>query len=159
MITIHVHKAGAFSAFGHDHEISAPITHGKVDFGAREVELSVRTATLQVRDENVSEKDRAEIQSTMLGPEVLDAARNPEIVFRSRNAEQVAPGSWRLSGDLTLHGETQPVTVQVRESGGHYIGNAAFKQTEFGIKPVKVAGGAIRVKDEVQIEFDIQLLE
>jgi hypothetical protein len=32
-----------------------------------------------------------------------------------------------------------------------------LKQTEFGIKPVKVAGGAVRVKDEIQIDLDIQL--
>ena len=45
----------------------------------------------------------------------------------------------------------------MRETGGHYVGSARFKQTEFDIKPVKVARGSIRVKDEVRIEFDIQL--
>ena len=45
----------------------------------------------------------------------------------------------------------------VREAGGHYVGNARLKQTDFGIKPIKVGGGAVRVKDEVRIEFDIQL--
>jgi len=45
----------------------------------------------------------------------------------------------------------------VRETGGHFVGTARFKQMEFGIKPVKVAGGSVRVKDEVRIEFDIWL--
>jgi hypothetical protein len=49
------------------------------------------------------------------------------------------------------------VTVDVKETGGHYVGTARFKQTEYGITPLKVAEGAIRVKDEVRIEFDIQL--
>jgi hypothetical protein len=49
------------------------------------------------------------------------------------------------------------VIVEVRKKGEHYIGVAQFKQTDFGIKPVKVAGGAVRVKDQVRIEFDIQL--
>ena len=62
-----------------------------------------------------------------------------------------------MRGNLTLHGETQPVTVEVREREGHYLGTSRFKQTEFGIKPFKAAGGTIRVKDEVRIDFDIQL--
>jgi hypothetical protein len=49
------------------------------------------------------------------------------------------------------------VEVEVREDGEHYVGTSRFKQTEFGIQPVKVAGGTIRVKDEVRIEFNIQL--
>jgi hypothetical protein len=44
VITTHVYKAGVLSAFGHDHEIAAPIADGRVDIGAREVELSVNTA-------------------------------------------------------------------------------------------------------------------
>ena len=49
------------------------------------------------------------------------------------------------------------MTVDVKEKSGHYTGHATLKQTDFGIEPVKVAGGAVRVKDEVQVEFDIQL--
>src|SRR5205823_4018614 len=113
-------------------------------------------SALQVRDTQVSDKDRAEIQSTMLGPEVLDAEHYKEIVFKSTRAEPMDGGSWRVQGSLTLHGETRDVAVEARETGGHYVGSTRFKQTEFGIKPVKVAGGTIRVKDEVRIEFDIQ---
>jgi polyisoprenoid-binding protein YceI len=62
-----------------------------------------------------------------------------------------------VEGKLTLHGETRPVSVEVRESEGRYMGTARLKQSDFGIKPVKVAGGTVRVKDEVKIEFAIQL--
>lgn len=58
---------------------------------------------------------------------------------------------------MTLHGETRPVEADVREAEGHYTGTVQLRQTEFGIKPVKVAGGTVRVKDEVGIDFDIQL--
>jgi hypothetical protein len=47
----------------------------------------------------------------------------------------------------------------VAEKAGHYVGSALIKLTEFGIKPVKVAGGTVKVKDEVRIEFDIQLAQ
>jgi len=157
VMTVRVHKAGLLSALGHDHEIAAPIAGGTVDTTARHVELHLNAATLQVRDPKGSDKDSAEIQRTMLGPDVLDAARFPEIAFRSMGAEPAGAGIWRVQGNLTLHGQTRPVDVEVRESSGHYLGTARFKQTEFDIRPVKVAGGSIRVKDEVQIEFDVQL--
>ena len=128
-----------------------------MDTAARTVELHVKTAALQVHDEHISEKDRSEIQTTMLGPDVLDSEHQAEIVFRSSSAEPTGDSAWTLRGDLTLHGQTHPVTVEVREMGGHYRGNARFRQTEFGMKPVKIAGGTVRVKDEIRIEFDIQL--
>lgn len=157
VMTVRVYKAGVFSALGHDHEISAPIARGMVDTTARSVELHINAGALKVQDRGLSEKDRAEIQSTMLGPEVLDAQGHPEIVFQSTRAETISEDSWRVVGDLTLRGQTQPVTVEVRKTGDHYVGSSRFKQTEFGITPVKVAGGAVKVKDEIRIEFDIQL--
>src|SRR5260370_1742992 len=157
VMTVRVYKAGLLSAMGHNHEIAAPVAAGTVDVTARQVELRVRTGALEVRDPGVSDKDRAEIQRTMLGPQVLDSESHPQIVFRSTGAEAAAPGSWKVTGDLSLRGQTHTVVVQVREDGEHYVGTSSFKQTEFGIQPVKVAGGAVRVKDEIRIEFNIQL--
>jgi polyisoprenoid-binding protein YceI len=156
-ITVRVYKAGVFSALGHDHEIAAPVASGTVDAAAHQVELHVNANALRVRDAKASDKDREEIQRTMLGPEVLDAQRHSTIVFRSTGAEPTGPASWKLKGNLTLHGQTRPVEVEVRESGGNYLGASRFKQSDFGITPVKVAGGTIKVKDEVRIEFEIQL--
>jgi polyisoprenoid-binding protein YceI len=157
VMTVRVYKSGVLSALGHNHEIAAPIAGGTVDSTARRVELRTKAGALQVNDPGVSDKDRAEIQTTMLGPEVLDAEKHPEIAFRSTNADSGGAGSWKLEGNLTLHGQTRPVTVEVREADGHYVGACRFKQTEFGIKPVKAGGGTVRVKDEVRIDFDIQL--
>ena len=60
---------------------------------------------------------------------------------------------------LTLHGQTRVVAVEARETGGHYLRSSRFKQTDFGIKPVKVAGGTIRVKDEIRIELRAETTE
>jgi polyisoprenoid-binding protein YceI len=157
VMTVRVYKAGVFSALGHEHEIAAPITGGVVDSAAHHVELHIKAGSLRVHDPNASERDRDEIQKTMLGSDVLDVEHYTEIVFRSTGLEPTGSYSWKVRGDLTLHGQTRPVTVEVRESSGHYVGSSRFKQTEFGMKPVKVAGGAIKVKDEVRVEFDIQL--
>jgi hypothetical protein len=157
VMRVRVYKTGALSAFGHDHEIAAPIASGKVDLGGQNVELQVTAQALTVRDPKASEKDRAEIREAMLGPEVLDVERNPRIVFRSTKVEAAGSKTWRVNGDLTLHGVTRPVTVEVSEKDGHYIGHSLFRQTQFGIKPAQKVGGAVRAKDEVRIEFDILL--
>jgi len=158
VITVRVYKTGMLSALGHDHEISAPLARGTVDPAGRKVELRVRAAALRVLDAKLSAKDRAGIQSTMLGPQVLDAENHQEIVFHSTTAEAAGAGAWKVSGELSVRGETRPVSMEVTERDGHYAGTCRFKLTEFGIKPIKAAGGTVRVKDEVQVEFDVQLL-
>jgi polyisoprenoid-binding protein YceI len=91
----------------------------------------------------------------MLGPDVLDSDQHQEIVFKSTAAESSGEGRWTLRGDLTLHGQTHPVTVHVTLKDGHFTGDSTVKQTDFGIKPPGKAG--IRAKDEVVIRFDVQL--
>ena len=73
---------------------------------------------------------------------------------RSLGADQ-----WTVRGNLTLHGQTHPVSVTVKKNGARYVGSASLKQRDFGMTPVSVAGGTVKVKDEVKIEFEIQLRE
>src|ERR1700722_3722635 len=154
-VTIHVGKAGALSAAGHEHEVRAPIHSGTAETGSHPaVEIHVNAAELRVIDKD-AEKDRAEVQKTMLGPEVLDSERHQEIVFKSTGAESSGEGKWRLRGNLTITGQTKPVTVQVVLKDGRYTGEASVKLTDFGIKPPGKAG--VRAKDEVKIEFDVRL--
>ena len=157
LVTIEVKKAGLFSAFGHDHVITAPLAGGSVDKGSGKAELRWKAAALVVSDPGISDKDRAEIQSTMIGPMVLDSGQYHEIVFRSKNADSEGGGVWNLHGSLTLHDQTRPVTAEVREVNGHFVGTLRIRQTDFGIQPVKIAGGTVRVKDEIEIKLDIQL--
>lgn len=157
VMTVRVYKAGVLSAFGHNHEIAVPLAGGAADTTAHRVELRVNAAALRVRDPDASEKDRTEIQQTMLGPQVLDVQRYPEITFRSTAVEPAGTGAWNIQGNLTLHGQTRPVSVAVSEKAGHYVGHALLSQREFGMKPVRFAGGTVKVKDEIRIEFDIYL--
>jgi polyisoprenoid-binding protein YceI len=155
-LTIHVGKTGAFSGLGHEHEVRAPIHGGTADTGSHPaVEVRVDARALRVIDKGESEKDRAEVERTMLGPEVLDSERHQEIVFKSIVADPAGPGRWTLRGNLTLRGQTHPVTVHVALKDGRYTGETIVKQTDFGIKPPGKAG--VRAKDEVRIEFDVRL--
>lgn len=83
VLTVRVYKAGMFSAFEHEHAIRALIQDGSFDEDKGTVGFVVDARTLQVLDPDVSDKDRAEIQSTMLGPKVLDSAQFHEIRFHS----------------------------------------------------------------------------
>lgn len=155
---MHVDRSGLFSIFAHNHQIEAPIASGKVALGEEaSVELSIEAGSLRVLDPEVSADTRDEIQQTMLGPKVLDAPRYPEIRFVSGRVTRAGPDEWRVNGKLTLHGQTHPVVFEVTEKDGAYRGSAKLKQTDFGITPIRFAGGTVRVKDDVEIRFDIRL--
>jgi polyisoprenoid-binding protein YceI len=91
----------------------------------------------------------------MLGPKVLDTERFAEIRFRSTRVERITDRKWLVHGELNLHGQTQPVNVDVTEQNGHYRGIAELKQKDFGINPISLGGGTVKVKNELRVEFDI----
>jgi hypothetical protein len=154
-VTVHVGKAGLFRTFGDDHEVGAPLKGGSVDDGpTAAVAIVIDAPRLKVLDPNLSQGDRDQVQARMLGPDALDVARFPQIRFQSTRVDRTSSG-WKVTGELTLHGETHPIMVTVTNDHSRYRGSASFKQTEFGMKPVTVAGGAVRVKDEISIDFDI----
>jgi polyisoprenoid-binding protein YceI len=155
-LQIHVSKTGFFSAFAHNHEVEAPIESGAVTASdPPSVELHVDARKLHVLDPEVSADTRAEVQKTMLGPQVLDAERYPEIRFHSTAVDSQGTDRWLVSGNLELHGQTQSIAVDVTLKNGVYRGSAILKQTKFGITPVTVAGGTVKVKDDLKIEFQI----
>ncbi|SRR5258708_6097593 len=159
-MTVHVYKSGFLSAFGHNHEIQAPIQSGQVkESGDPSVELRVDARKLRVLDPEASDSTRAQIQETMLGTQVLDADHFPEIRFQSTEVEPKGPDHWIVHGNLALHSKNHPIAVEVTLKGERYRGSASLKQTDFGITPVTVAGGTVKVKDEVKVEFDIALMK
>jgi polyisoprenoid-binding protein YceI len=157
-LTVHVGKTGFFSAAAHNHEIAAPISKGEVESSKPlSVWFDVNVAAMKVVDADISDSDRSDVQQRMLGPEVLDSANFHEIHFASESVESIGDARWRVHGQLTLHGQTKPIVLETSLENGHYRGTATVLQTNFGITPIKVAGGTIKVKDEVQIEYDIVL--
>lgn len=157
-MAVHVSKRGIFGFLGDDHDIDAPITNGSYDDDSQTVDITVDAAKLRVLDPKLSPKDRNDVQTNMLGPQVLDVARYPTIHFTSARAEIAGASRSQIEGELTLHGQTHPVFLQVAKiDEGHFTGSAAIRQTAFGITPIRVAGGAITVKDEVQVDFEIVL--
>ena len=153
---VYVYKTGILAGLAHNHEIEAPIEWGEVnDSESPSVELRVDSRKLRVLDPEVSDGTRATIQATMQGPEVLDVGHFPEIHFQSTAVEPSGTDHWAIHGDLELHGQTHPISFEVAFKDGLYQGTAVLKQTRFGITPVKVAGGTVRVKDDIKVAFSI----
>jgi polyisoprenoid-binding protein YceI len=155
-ITIHAAKTGLLSAAGHDHSIDAPISSGTIrESPTPRVEFIIETAKISVKpDPKVDAKTQAQIQKDM-EEMTLEPKRFPEIAFRSSHVEKLADGQWKVDGDLSLHGVTKPVSLTVKRAGDSYTAHTILKQTDFGIKPISVAGGMIKVKNEVEIDFQI----
>ena len=158
-LIVHVSKSGLFSAFGDNHEVEAPITEGFIDEGSRRVRFEVESQRMKVLDPHLSADKRRQVQERMLGPDVLDVIRFPHIRFESTSVEQAGQRHLLVHGQLSLHGVTRPVIVNVQTGDGHYVGSATFKQRDFGITPVTIAGGTVRVKDELKIAFDVRAAE
>ena len=155
-LTVFVYKSGLFSAFADDHVIQAPIASGSIATDSPlAVEVSVRSANLKVLDPKLATDKRAEVQTRMLSPEVLDSGKYPDITFTSTAIESAGPDRWMVTGRLSIHGETRSTTFAVARQGGRYRGTVVVKQRDFGIQPISIAGGTVKVKDELKVEFDI----
>jgi polyisoprenoid-binding protein YceI len=154
-ITVHVFKSGLFSAFAHNHIVVAPVSHAAIDPAHLTAEITVVTREMKVTDPDVSDKDRAEIQSTMLGPKVLDQEKYPEIRFKSSGIKQTSPQHYQVTGTLELHGTKKEITFEVTGGPEHFRGTTKLKQSDFGIKPISLGGGSVKVKDLLELEFDI----
>jgi polyisoprenoid-binding protein YceI len=121
----------------------------------------VEAAFLKVLDPGESEKDRNEVEETMLGEQVLDATKYPQIRFSSTSVKAGSSASrLAVEGSLVLHGVTKPLTVPVSvqvANDGTLTADAEvlLLQSDFGITPYKAVGGTVRVKDKLKLIFHI----
>jgi hypothetical protein len=155
-ITVHVGKTGLFSAAGHEHWVSAPISSGTIREGpAPYTEFTIQTSQMMVKpDPKVDSKTQAAIQKDMQ-EQTLEIAKYPQIIFRSSRVETAGTSQWNVDGMLSLHGVSKPVRLAVKRMGEAYAAHTVLKQTDFGIQPVSVGGGLVKVKNEVEIDFQI----
>ncbi|MBV9770821.1 MAG: YceI family protein [Bryobacterales bacterium] len=163
--TARAFATGLLASFGHNPSFAIRRFAGEAKFAADHpaqaaVRIVVQPGSLELLDK-VSEKDRREIESTMHN-EIFETSRYPEIVFEASNPSisKGGPGLYwiNLLGRLTLRGATQPqqITAQVLVNDAQLRANGEFtvRQTSYGIKLVSVAGGALKLKDEVKLTFD-----
>ena len=155
-LIVHAFKSGLFSGFADNHEIEAPIAEGSIDETAPRVNFVIESHDMKVLDPQLSADKRRQVQERMLGPEVLNVERFPKITFDSRKVERTGQREFLVEGELSLHGVTRPVSIRVRNENGRYLGTCTLKQRDYGIEPISIVGGTVKVKDELKIDVDIR---
>jgi polyisoprenoid-binding protein YceI len=157
-MTVYVYKHGVFSFAADDHEIEAPVIAGSFDESKKVVDVTVDASKMKVLDPKLAADRRASVQANMTGSGVLDSAKYPKIIFHSSSVTLDGKGHGSVTGDLTLHGQTHAIVVDVtRADALHFTGSSMVRQSAFGITPIRIMGGAVTVKDDVKVEFDIYL--
>jgi polyisoprenoid-binding protein YceI len=164
--TVQAIATGLLSAMGHNPTIGIRKFTGEVDFSSEPLEgrglrFSIDAASLSVQDD-ISDKDRREMERLM-NEQVLQIKKYPEILYEASIVSVTRVGdsmySAALNGSLSLHGvnRKQPVTAQVSIFGDMLRASGGFilKQSDYQIKPVVVAGGALKLKDELRLSFEI----
>ena len=116
--------------------------------------LSVRQGTGGAKP--LTDRDRRDIQNS--ARKILGQAAQAS--FASSRVIPSAPAAGAIEGTLTLHGTSRPLRLQVTSPGpGNFRGSATVRQTDFGITPYSGFLGALKIRDEVAVEFDIRIKE
>jgi hypothetical protein len=152
VVTILVYRAGPLAGFGHNHVVTSGqetgfAWQGRVPAGSG-FEIHVPVAALVVDDPaaraaigaefagEIPEAAREGTYANMMRPELLAVATFPEVIVRCGGLA----GTWE-----------RPVAVAELTARGSF----RIRQSDFGITPFSVAGGAIQVGDELRVGFDI----
>jgi len=163
---VETQTTGLSAMFAHDHKIEVRDFGGQATFTRAEgrgasLDLTIKASSLYLIGENEIGA-RQSIESA-LREDVLETAKYPEIVFKTRSvtSERRGDGTYdvRLVGELKLHGVKREVTIPVRVSLDgetlHAIGVFEIRQTDFKITPFSFVSGSVGIKDAVTLSFDI----
>jgi len=164
--TVQAFATGILSAFGHNPTIAIRDYDGEVQFAPdtyedASLQLTAKTTTFEVLDE-MKRSDREKLEQEMFST-VLDAARFPTVLYQSRQIVVQKDGGDLLkvsvTGDLTLHGVTQVHSFEARavnmDPTVRIFGDFTLHQSDYGMKQFSVAGGVLRLKDELKFKFEL----
>ena len=179
-VVIKTGRAGLAAKAGHDLTIEVTRWSAQVEVPAESdggqsaatVSAELDLGSLEVREGTggavpLTDRDRREIKKQMGG-----ILRGGTATFASSriipSGSLLAPGGTNppnppaaggaIEGTVTLNGMSQPARLQLTASGsGRYRGSATLAQTGFGIKPYTGFFGALKLKDEVVVEFEVDL--
>ena len=138
---------------------------GTVEGDEKTPAQAVITATIDATSINTREAKR---DDHLKSPDFLDVAKYPTIIFKSKKIEPSGSGQFKVTGDLTLHGVTKEVVLDVSDvtapikdpMGKTRAGAQAstkIDRKDFGINWSKVMdGGGLMVGDEVAISIDVE---
>ncbi|HUK66450.1 MAG TPA: YceI family protein [Anaeromyxobacteraceae bacterium] len=125
------------------------------------VEATIDASTVSTRN-----PDR---DAHLRSPDFFDVAKYPTITFKSTHVDVVSPGELKVAGDLTLHGITKPVVLEVSESAEvkgmsgetrrAFSASAKINRQDYGLKWSKMVDAGPVVGDEVAISLEIEAVK
>ncbi len=168
-VSVYTFKQGLLSKLAHDLLIDVEDFKVNVDvpesgFASGSLGLEIQANSLKVgcamkegerQPDTLKEKDIADIEADM-AKKVLHPDKYPTVNFSSK-AIQVKEGGYHVNGELSLHGVTKSVDFDVDTSGGGLKGRFTLLQKDYGIKPFKAMMGTLKIKNEIDIGFDLAL--
>ena len=125
------------------------------------IEATIETASIDTGN--------AKRDDHLRSPDFLDAAKFPTITFKSTKIEQTDASTWKVTGDLTLHGVTRAVVLDLADvtkpikdpMGAQRAGGAVrttINRQDFGISFNKTLdGGGVMVGNEITITIDVEV--
>ena len=166
LVTVTVRRGGPLARFGHDHVVASRTIEGfvapaagRADFHFRLDQMTVDEAALrqaQHLDTQPSPEAIAGTRTNML-TRVLEAGRYPLVILQARRPAGDPALPLQLS--VTLHGATRTVAAPTRiattRAGLEATGTLQLRQTDFGIVPMSVMGGAMTVQDTLELRYRI----
>jgi hypothetical protein len=175
LVTLRVYRAGRLAKLGHNHVITSANeagyawTSGAPASSGFEVRINVaefvvddpaaRAAAGEDFPGSLDDAAREGTRKNMLRAEVLDGERYPEIVVR---ADSIG-GTWEqptVAASVTLKDQTRTIDLPLAivRTDDAIVARGSFRvlQTDFGITPFSIGGGAIAVADAVDISFEIR---
>ena len=170
-VEIRVYRDGPMATLGHNHLISSDALIGTIELRnpARDSRftLELPLASLVVDDpaaratsgaefaKEVPQADREGTRNNMLGSSVLDAARQPVLRLTAESLDG-GPTEFQARVRVGLRGEERiisvPLSVQVQNGQIRVHANFRLHHADLGLTPFTVALGALRVRDEIEID-------
>jgi len=168
LVVIEVRRGGSLARLGHDHVVASHGLTGYVAPGEGRADMYAALAGLVVDepelrkqagfDTQPTESDIEGTRSNMLG-HVLEADKFPYAVIAVKGADAKQKRA-TLAVAIGLHGRTRsfqvPAEIEADDKAITVSGKLEFNQTDFGITPYALLGGAIAVKDGLALRFRIR---
>lgn len=140
---------------------------GTVKLDEKDVTKSTVEATIDAAsiDTRIADRD-----NHLRSPDFFDVAKYPTITFKSTKVEAAGPGKLKVTGDLTMHGVTKSVvldvegpTAEVKDPWGNarrgFAGSTKIDRRDFGLTWSKLVEAGPVVGDEVKIELEGELIK
>ena len=143
---------------GHFNKITGTIHFDPADTAHSSVEVTIDAASICT---GIKKRD-----DHLRSPDFFDIEKYPKILFKDTNVEIISSNHCKVTGDLTIHGITQPVTFETKyfgpiksPFGATSLGFSAktrINREDFGITWNMEMEGGVAVGRDVEITLDVE---